>query len=192
MKSLKRTFTPDILFKEQDDNILKIDELYQDKAQFLFNSCKDFLDNTVISMEQLQQKGFALLAFSFAFMSFSFFRIIDFSKYLSNPNLHTFYLKIIIILSLISVEYLCISTIVIFLVLYPKKKGVSGNEPKNIISQDNIDRAFTDLLIDEASTYHEKIEANLIINKTSSLTIKCSIIGMFFFPIITSMCVFLA
>lgn len=185
-----KNFRPEISYKVQSDDHLKLDQLYQEKAHFIHNSCKEYLNGILSSIERLQQKAYAILAFSFAFMSFSLFRIIDLAKYLNNPEQHILSTKIIEALFIIIMEYLIISIIMIFSVIYPKKKHIAGNDPINLISQENIDRALTQLLMDESSTYQDKIDINLSTNKRMSKIIKTATASLFILPVITFIIIF--
>ena len=165
-------FRPKLSIDVTSKDILK-------KAEFIHDNSKEYLLNTIETRNNLEKKGILILSFIFAFISFCIFHTLN----LPEKNLHLW--TIFFILTI--VFYLLIAIPLVFKCVYPKHKAISGNEPRNLLIQKNIEQHYEIMVIAETMTYQERINTNEIANKKTvfwlKLTIRCIFVHMITFVV---------
>jgi len=169
--SLRKTpFRPNLSIDLNSDKLTE-------KAEFIYNNTKEYLLNTIETREILQKKTLLILSFIFAFISFSIFHIVDLAEKNSPVWLSTF--------TMISIIYLIMAILLIINCFYPKDEATSGNEPRNLLIQKNIDQQYAVMLITETMRYQERIDINKKSNKKTVRWVKTTIWGLIIAPIVS-------
>ena len=166
----ENVFPPDLGVDVNSKEILK-------KAEFIHDNSKEYLLKISESRETLQKKTLLILSFIFAFISFSIFHVINLAE--KNSYLWICFFTITILFYLITAIFLVLKC------FYPKEDAISGNEPKNLLTQGNIDQQYALMLITETMTYQERIDKNDISNKKTVLWLKCSIWSIILTPVLS-------
>lgn len=177
-KELQEDFKPDI----QDYG-----SICSEKADFIYNNCKEYLINTINNRKTLQKKVILLLGFIFSLTSFLFIKTIDISNAANYPNFNS--VRIVKFIEAIIACNLSIGSILTLFGL-SKEQAVSGNEPKNLLKQDFVDQELRFVKVGEALHYQESIDINSKSNQIVALTLKISIILLIICPVFLYLFVF--
>tara|TARA_R110000868_G_scaffold401443_1_gene676913 strand:- start:53 stop:646 length:594 start_codon:yes stop_codon:yes gene_type:complete len=178
-----KNFVPDI----KNYNVIS-----SEKADFVYNNCKEYLLNTLVNAKNLQNKVLLMLGFILYVVTFSFLQIIDIytSSELGNgqiiSNIHYLNKQISVFLLLVIVSYVVIGIILIMFAFYPQNQAVSGNEPREIIYQKFLKQDINIIKIGESITYQERIDRNSKANQGVAKIIRRSLVAMILFPALFS------
>ena len=179
-------------FKQElrDDFIADIQDysvISDEKANFIYDNCKEYLIHTVNIRQDLQKKVVLLLGFIFLLTSFLFTKIIDIADKASYPNFESDtsdrIVKFIIAMIICN---LSIALILTLFGLYPKVEAVTGNEPRHLLKQDFVGQELKFMKIGEIIHYQESIDINVKNNSIIDRALKISIILLVVCPIVLS------
>ena len=150
---------------------LNYDIFDNEKANFIHDSCKTYLKNTVENSKNLQNKALLLLSFIFSVFALSIIQGIPFFPDLEALK-NWYVIKWAIV---IEFAIYCVTALILtFFVLYPREKAAPGSEPKNLIRNDFSAQKLPTMKIGEAIRYQEKIDINLHANYKMQKKIKLS------------------
>lgn len=178
-KESEHDFVPDI----QDYSSIS-----DEKANFIYENCKEYLIHTVNNRQDLQKKVVLLLSFIFSLTSFLFIKSIDIADTANYPNFNS--VRIVKFIEVIIACNLSIALILTFFGFYPKNQAVSGNEPINLLKQDFVNQEIRFMKVGEIIHYQESIDINSKSNWIVALTLKISITLLVTCPIILYLFVF--
>jgi hypothetical protein len=154
-------FRPELSIDLDSKDILK-------KAEFIHDNSKEYLLNTIDTSSNLEKKALLILSFIFAFISFGIFQIVTLIEKHSLLWIN-FFIPLILV-------YLCIAILLAFKCFYPNDSAISGNEPRNLLDQNNIEQQYELMLIAETITYQERINDNKKLNEKMAYWVKTAII----------------
>jgi len=180
--------------KESGDNfvpdIQDYSSISDDKANFIYENCKEYLIHTVNNRQDLQKKVVLLLSFIFIFSltSFLFIKSIDIADTANYPNFSS--VRIVKFIEAMIACNLSTALILTFFGFYPKNQAVSGNEPINLLKQDFVNQEIRFMKVGEIIRYQESIDINSKSNWIVALTLKISITLLVACPIVLYLFVF--
>lgn len=174
--------------EEFKPDIQDYSSISDEKANFIYDNCKEYLVHTINNRQDLQKKVVLLLSFIFSLTSFLFIKTIDIADAANYPNFNS--VRIVKFIEAMIVCNLSISLILTFFGFYPKDQAVSGNEPKNLLNQDFVDQETRFIKIGEIIHYQESIDINSKSNWITAFTLKISITLLVICPVLLYLFVF--
>lgn len=168
---------------------LNYDHLTDEKADFIYDTSKEFLLNAVDMTKRLLHKVILILGFAFSIMSLCASKIV---LILSNSEqaANDFNNTLIWVLSLVIIEYAIIACVLFWRGLSPKHWSASGNEPANIIVQENINQSLAFMKLGEAINHQTKIDQNITENEKISSSIRFAAWSLVILPILSTAIIF--
>ncbi|WP_150142895.1 hypothetical protein [Candidatus Enterovibrio escicola] len=170
---LKKRFS----FVSEDfrSDIHNVDTLSTENVDFVYQTCKEYLANTLKGLKILETKVVLILCFIFAANSFLIATLLE-KRALQeitafDANISTFLLCIIVV-------YLIVATVLIVFAMYPCDHAIIGNEPKNLIFQTNLNQSIKTLKLNEAEDYQRRIDCNLFLSEKLAFLVRISLLAM--------------
>lgn len=152
------------LTKNKDKELL-------DKINFIFNHSEKHLSSSIAASNRLKEKFTLLFTYVITAIPFLFFKVV----YLTHAHAPNY---IIIFLGSLIAQYLVIAIIGIRKGFLPQYTPLLGNEPKNLLSEEFLNRSEISMKIDQLEHYQSMIEVTIKKNQELSKIIKCSVLRL--------------
>lgn len=171
-------------FRPPIDNF---DIIPEENANLIYDSSKEFLACTVDNLKTIKAKVVLILGFIFSVIALSVPIILEIKN--TNPPTN-FSSNIAVFLVWIDLIYSIIAAILVLFGLFPMKNAYSGNEPKNIVSQEFLTQKNSIIKIIESCNFQYGIDVNILLADRISRFIKYSLLAMIFSPYLLFIFVF--
>lgn len=148
------------------------------KADYILEESKQFLLSTIETAESLKKKINLILIFTFSAIS------IMFSAIVNGLNIVEFNHNIIFVLFLLLASYSITSIILVFHGFIPKNQHANGNEPANLIRQENVDQSLPVMKIATAMRYQDMIIINHKANIKLAGAVKLAALNLVISPLL--------